>query len=254
MKKILCLISAVLIATPCYATTQWRDGAGENSILGTENVSDLDSASYNNVTLPLDRLLSNYREGNQLKYNSVSSLDVTAGEVTVSNTAGTIRLMMKTTSTTTVTWADIDTGAEASSTTYYIYAISASASAETTTYKISTNSSTPSGVTYYKKLGSFYNNSSSNIEQVANDNDSMAVGYGTVSNGGTISLPTGFAEDECGWTVGLGGGTVSGSNPDGFYYNVSVSASRVVSTSVTALSGGPASGSITANYLIICGR
>ena len=72
--------------------------------------------------------------------------------------------MRQNTANTTVTWADIDTGAEAASTTYYVYAV-ADADATTATFMVSANSSTPTGATYYKKIGSFYNDSSSNIDR-----------------------------------------------------------------------------------------
>ena len=89
---------------------------------------------------------------------------MTAGEIVCSNTAGTIRRTRSNTSNTTVTWADIDTGAEASSTKYYMYG-ACDADATTFTLTFSTNSTTPSGATYYLKLGSFFNNSSSDIDR-----------------------------------------------------------------------------------------
>jgi hypothetical protein len=58
----------------------------------------------------------------------------------------------------------------ASDTTYYLYAIAASTSSTAATFKISTSSTAPSGITYYKKLGSFVNDGSSNITSIRNDN------------------------------------------------------------------------------------
>lgn len=127
--------------------------------------NDIDTNLTNYVINPSDRLLSNYRNGMALAYSSASALTVSAGEVMVSNSAGTIRLMMNNTSSASVSFSDLDTGSEASSTTYYVYAVAATTASETATFKISASGTAPSGVTYYKKLGSFYNDSSSNIDQ-----------------------------------------------------------------------------------------
>jgi hypothetical protein len=80
------------------------------------------------------------------------------------------------TSATTVTWANIDTGAEAISSTYYLWAV-ADADATTFTVMISLSNTAPTGATYYRKLGSFYNDASGNITQITNDNDSLAPSY-----------------------------------------------------------------------------
>lgn len=150
-----------------HAAYEWRGGTGENSILGTSNASDIDTNTYQKMVAPLDRALANYRQLMNITYNSASQLTVSAGEVVCTNSALTIRKMRQNTSGTTVTWSDIDTGAEASATTYYVYA-NCDADAETATFKISASSTSPSGVTSYKKLGSFYNDSSSNITRIDN--------------------------------------------------------------------------------------
>jgi len=166
MKKLLSLL-LILILSTCnvYAANQWRKGTGEDVILGTENISDIDTVSFQNIVDPLDRLLSNYRDGVEVAYASSSTITVSAGEIICSNAAGTVRLMVKNTSATTVDWTDLDTGAEQASTTYYLYAIVTNTTDATFTVKISASSTTPSGVTYYKRIGSFYNDSSSNISR-----------------------------------------------------------------------------------------
>ena len=181
MKRLwMSLLAVLLMANQAFAVTQWRNGAGENSVLGTENASDIDSASYNNIVAPLDSLLSNYRQGAAISYVSASSISVGTGELVASNSDGSIRLMVANTSATTATFADIDTGAEAASTTYYVYAIVSAVSDTTFTVKLSTSSTAPSGVTYYKRLGTIYNDSSSNIEasKVTNDNNYYALKLG----------------------------------------------------------------------------
>ena len=207
MKRIIALILILLMAGPVQAA-QWRNasdtGTAENTLLGAENVSDADLRSYTDIVTPLDSLLTNYREGMDLVYDTANQFTVTSGEVAVKNSAGTTKLFLYNSGSTTVTWADIDTGAEASNTAYYVYAIAASSSATAATFKISTSSSAPSGVTYYKRIGSFTNDSGGSITVLSNDNTKSSISAGTVADGGTISVPTGFSADECGWTVASG--------------------------------------------------
>ena len=257
MKKILLVIGLILAIgiTPANSANLWRNGDGEETLLGTETVSDIDTAIFQRMTAPLDRLLSSYNGTVVLKFDSTSQVTLSLGEITCSNTAGTIRRMRKNTADVTVTWADIDTGAEAANTTYYIYAV-ADANATTFTATISTNSTTPTGKTYYKRVGQFTNDGSSNITVLQNDNDRVVVSTGTIANGATISLPSGWAQDECDWTVGLGSGAVTGSHPDGIYYTISVDSSRVVTATSNDIGGGGGSTGVnhTANYIIACYR
>ncbi len=116
----------------------------------------------------LTNLLINYREGCRVDYKSAADLYVRAGAMMITDASGNRRLRRNTTDT-TVTWADIDTGAEANSTVYYVYAL-ADTNATTFTIKISTSTSAPSGATFYKKIGAFYNNASGNIVGITNLN------------------------------------------------------------------------------------
>ena len=175
MRKILSLVFALsLFCTPAYPANQWRESTGASSIPGTINPGTLDTNIFQNIVDPADRLLANYREGVTIQYASASTLTVTSGEITVSNSSGSIRLFQRNTGNTSVSWSDIDTGAEATSTTYYVYAVVSSATDSTFTIKISTSSSSPSGITYYKKLGSFYNNSSGDIENIQSSDMTFA--------------------------------------------------------------------------------
>ena len=115
--------------------------------------------------------------------------------------------MRQNTTATTVTWADIDTGAEAASTTYYVYAV-ADADATTATFMISANSSTPTGATYYKRIGSFYNDSSSNITMGA----IYAAAYGTVFANSSGKAPGTFGDWES-----KSSGTSYQATTDGFF-------------------------------------
>ncbi len=204
----------LLMTSQALAANQWRSGTGELTLLGSSNAADIDTNTQNKVVIPLDNLLANYRQGLNINYDSASQLTVTSGSVTVSNADGSIRLMLKNDNSTTVTWADIDTGAEASATTYYIYAIAASASSTSATFKISASSASPSGITYYKRIGYFLNDSSSNITDIHNDNgrsetgtwasksvgvsyqaltDGIVVGSGQQLTGGTGTM-TGYTD------------------------------------------------------------
>lgn len=134
-------------------------------------------------------LLLGYRRGCAADYKSASDLYVRAGEIAIPDASNNVRLR-RNPSDTTVTWSDIDTGAEESSTVYYVYAV-ADASGSTFTVKISKSSSAPSGATFYKKIGSFYNDGSSNIINVNNIADisgsSKTVSV-TVSTTGSLAI------------------------------------------------------------------
>lgn len=242
---------------PQAQASEWRGSTGENTLLGSETVSDIDAAIFQDMTEPLDRLLTGYRTVTLL-HNSGSTLQTSAtGAVVCANSAGTIKRFRYNSTSVSITFSDLDTGAEASNTTYYVYAV-CDATADTFTAKISANSTTPSGVTYFKRLGSFLNDGSSNITVLTNDDERFIMATGTVTNGGTISLPSGWAQDECNWTVGLGSAPdVSGSGAIN-QFNVTVSTSRVVTCTYNQnnwVDGSTnTSGSCDANYLIACYR
>jgi hypothetical protein len=234
MKKLaLALILTMAFQPLGFSASEWDKAKPA----GTDDRSDIDTIiQVNNEAT--DRLLSNYRRGASISYSSEAQITVDVGEVVCSNAAGTVRKFRANTTVTTVTWADIDTGSEANSTTYYVYAV-ADADATTATFKISASSTTPTGATYYKRLGSFYNNSSGNIESITNDGE-VAVSTGPTNDftapasynqgpddtgtfyylvigkdasgtiriisghaaaGATIPLPSGCAQADCSWIV-----------------------------------------------------
>lgn len=90
------------------------------------------------------------------------------------------------------------------------------------------------------------------VEQFVNSRgfSDVAVGYGTVAHGGTIPLPSGYTQAQCGWTVGAGTwNQFGGFGRDGIdSFVVSVNASRVVSAYTT---NGPTFLATSANYIII---
>ena len=259
MKKLITILTILLLLPGvCHSANDWRGGDGEEVLLGSSNVSDLDVNVFQKVVDPLDTLLNNYRMGTVIKYASTSTVTVNAGEVACQNTAGTIVKFRQNTSALTLTWSDIDTGSESGSTTYYVYAV-CDADATTFTGTISTNSSTPSGKTYFARLGQFTNNGSSNIESVQDDNVRAIISSGTVGNGSTISLPSGWVADECSWTVGLGTVDPSTANARGldslvFTVNSSRSVTATWGTYNWVDGGASYSGTGTANYIIGCVR
>ncbi len=112
----------------------------------------------------LKNLLLDYRKGCKLVPDTVAQVTVQVGEIAIPNSSGDVK-WRRNTSPVTVTWADIDTGAETSSKRYYVHAV-ADTAGTTFTVVISLSPTAPSGVTYFHLLGSFFNNSSSNIEDV----------------------------------------------------------------------------------------
>ncbi len=251
MKRfLLVLVLLAVCAQPGFCIDEWDS----SDPAGTESPSDLDTIIQTNNGV-LDRMLADYKSGCKLEYVSTATFYVKAGGVVCSNEAGTTNRIRRNTANTTVTWADIDIGSEAVSTTYYVYAV-ADADATTFTVKISTSATKPNGVTYYRRLGTFYNNSSGNIEQINEDVTKVAIASGTVAHGGTIPLPAGFAEAECHWMVSLGNGDSSPprgqSHPDGLTFHVSASGTRTVTAQWLCINNPASSGNlVSANYIII---
>lgn len=198
--NIILSILMLLVASPAWSADEWL----KTRPASTDQWTAFPAANQAN-NAAIDRMLANYREGMTLTYSSATTISVTAGEVMCSNSDGSVRKMRQNTSAVNVTFADIDTGAEASSTTYYLYAV-ADADATTATFKISASSTAPTGVTYYKRLGSFYNDASSNISQIINDNSegiSYGLDYGTSTSSYVIkSSGLKVAYGQATWTSG----------------------------------------------------
>ena len=140
-----------------------NDRAAEITALETFLGATGSSQAYSESLL---NLLKNYREGCSVEYKTAADLYVRAGEIMIYDASGNCRLR-RNTSDLTVDWDDIDAGAEANSTTYYVYAV-ADAAGTTFTVLISTNGTTPTGATYYRLIGTFYNDGSGDIQEVGN--------------------------------------------------------------------------------------
>jgi len=158
---VLLVVLALGYQVPVFAASQWDKTAPAGSSLAAD--IDQNVATVNNEAV--DRLLSNYRNGAYAySTGSANGFSVSVGDLVISNSSGSIRRFRVNTSATAVTWSNMDTGSgDAVSTVYYYYAV-ADTDATTWTVMISLSSTTPTGATYYRKLGSFYNNSAGSIE------------------------------------------------------------------------------------------
>lgn len=247
MKKLVSLLLMLSLTFSAYAGNQWRAGTGASTIPGGTNISDIDTVSYQNIVAPIDRLLINYQEGCKITYLSASTLTVEAGEITVRNTDESISLQLRNSAATTVAWTEIDTGAEAASTTYYVYAYQATATDTDFDIVISTSSTIPTGITYYKRMGTFYNNSGSDIEQITNDNTYILIVTGNATNGGTIPLPSGYLESQCKWMVSprvMSYSIGNGPAHPAIGFTVYADTRVIVSTDATGAA-------VTVNYIIV---
>ena len=174
MKKLICILFSILLLGNVYSADVFEEGAGADVISGSDSPADIDTLLDAALTEPVGRLLQEYRQGAKIAYSSVTTITVSAGQIAVQNSTGAIVAFLDNTSSTSVTFSNIDTGTEAASKTYYVYGYSTTPASDTDfDVVISLSSTAPSGKTYYARLGSFYNDSSSNIDitTIVNDND-----------------------------------------------------------------------------------
>lgn len=148
----------------------------------------------------LKNLLLDYRKGCAVVPDTVAQITVQAGEIALTNGSGDAK-WRRNTGNTTVTWTDIDTGAEAGTKRYYVHAVADSA-ATTFTVVISLSPTAPTGITYFHLLGSFFNNSSSDIEDVMDDDLLFTKTPGEVTAYTLITAPVGAILCEGSATVG----------------------------------------------------
>jgi len=169
MRKVFLLFLMMgILSSSVQAADKWRNGDGSAILPGTTVISDIDSEISAYLVEPITRPYVDSNISVNLLYSSASQLTLSAGSLGCRDTTNVITRLRRNTTATTVTWSDIDTGAEAGSTTYYVYA-DCDADATTWVAKISASSSAPSSVTYYKQIGSFINDGSSNITNVNNN-------------------------------------------------------------------------------------
>lgn len=181
MKRLFITLVCLSLCVPSFAANEWQSGSASYMDGDSVLFNDIDTNLNNYYAEPLERILVNYRKGMKISYTDASTLSIAAGSIVCSNSAGTIRKMRTNTSATAVTFTNIDTGSEEASTTYYVYA-NCTADATTATFTLSKSASTPdAAITSYRKLGSFFNNSSSailNDETITNDDNYYALQFG----------------------------------------------------------------------------
>lgn len=161
------LLVLLLMITPSWAA-QWRNGTGENTLLGSSQAALIGTNTFNSIVQPLDNYISNKCD-EYLQYLSSSTMTVVSGTCVVSNSQGTIRLILQDTSNTVITSSNLDTGSLVANTTYYVYATAATSSSTTSTYYISASNLAPSGQTYYYQIGSFSTDSNSWFTGIINN-------------------------------------------------------------------------------------
>ena len=164
MKKIIYLIlfSLFLNVNLAHATVGWS----KNIPATSENPQAISPDVIENNTA-LDLMLQNYRDGGvYVKLISTSEIDIGPGGVMLSNSGGSTRLMVANASLTAMSSTNIDTGSISPSSTYYIYAYASSTTATTFSVIYSASSTSPTGITYYAKLGSFTTDGSSNFVSI----------------------------------------------------------------------------------------
>lgn len=190
MKRIIALfLITVFITSNCFAVdiNDWKRGDDSIPVKGTDLVSDIDTLISNYIVDPTSRQFTEYKHGANITWASNATVSISAGEVVCYNSAKTIRRMRRTTAAITITLPasgasgdSLDTGNAAVSTWYYVYAV-ADADATTFTGICSASASTPTGVTYFRYLGRFYNNASDNITSMSVENNEGETGFGAWS-------------------------------------------------------------------------
>lgn len=137
----------------------------------------------------IKNLLIDLKTGCKLTSNANDSVEIQAGSVAIPDSGGNVR-WRRNTSALTVNWDDIDTGAEANSTRYYVFIVADSVGT-TFTGKISLSPTAPTGLTYFRLIGSFFNDSGGDIEDVIDDEVQSTRETGVISFYGKVLHPSG---------------------------------------------------------------
>ncbi len=115
------------------------------------------------ITPPALRQYTDYRQGMRVSYDTAVTVVVTPGNIELGSAAG--AGVRRNTTNTSVAWADLDAGAEAGSTFYYVWAYPNPANATNASFKISVSAAAPTGINNYKLVGWFWNDESSDISR-----------------------------------------------------------------------------------------
>ena len=118
----------------------------------------------------LKNLLIDFNKSVHVEYLTAATLTLKAGEIAIPDASGNVR-WRRNTSDLTVTWANIDIGAEAND-TYYVYAVADTAGTGFTA-KVSLSASLPYEGVFYRKIGSFINSAGDISENSVANEDPM---------------------------------------------------------------------------------
>ena len=136
-----------------------------NSLLLAKAVtdgSDITSVTDSRqITPPNLRVYSDYRQGCVVSFDTAATVKVNAGEIDLGTGSGAGK--RRNTSAISLGWSDIDTGAEAADTFYYVFAYPDPDNSSNFLGKISVSSTDATGVSNERLVGYFYNDASSNI-------------------------------------------------------------------------------------------
>lgn len=145
----------------------WMQGDGSDALIGSTNAFLIDDNVTAYIQDPLDLLLSEYQQGCGFSIASVTTVSIAPGQIVNSNSGGTARRFRKNAAAITLDISTsgvggLDTGTVAANTVYYVYT---TADTSDTAFNgvFSLSSSSPTGVTYFRRLGYVRTNASSQI-------------------------------------------------------------------------------------------
>lgn len=136
-----------------------------NSLLLAKVVTDGDNITAvtdkRQLTPPNLRVYTDYRQGCIVSYTAAAAIAVNLGEIELGVGSGVGK--RRNTSAISLTWADLDTGSEAASALYFVWAYPDPDNTTSFLGKLSLSSSDATGITNERLVGWFRNDESSNI-------------------------------------------------------------------------------------------
>ena len=194
------------------ATTDWERGDG-TKFAGTVVRSEIDDEISQYIQTPIDYMMGKYRRGTLVEYGSASTVTISAGELAAVNSAGNLRMRKnvgsKTVDITVSGVGGLDTGSENPSTYYYVYAVAQDSPGTDGEFAVvcSVDSSSPTGFTYYRKIGWFYNDNNGDINLHGIGNIVQGDARNTFIAKGTTDINTTGSYSDILWDNAGGAGT-----------------------------------------------
>ncbi len=153
-------------ATPYAYHAAVADGVGSVTASAIESLTDGGETIQHKHTA--ERVLHTYRSNCAVTLYNSESIRVLPGVLAIPNAAGTDVRYRRNTISTIGDWTLLDTGSEANSTQYYVYGVGDNSEDTTFSVVLSADDLAPSGASYCRRIGYFYNNSSGDIVNVGN--------------------------------------------------------------------------------------